>query len=65
MKKSKITKLGIESSSGSPVDLSKYWKNATIYYSDGSTGQMVNVEYLKELDEKYEKILAAIVEKGR
>ena len=54
-------KFWVESTEGKPVDISKYWKNATIHYSDGSTERMVNEEYLKELDGKYKDILATIV----
>ncbi len=60
-KSSRYTKFEISSAPGTPVDISKYFRGAVIVYSDGSTEIIQPEAYLKELDEKYAKILNDIV----
>ena len=65
MKKKKWIKFEIESVKGTSIDLSEYFKSATVYNSNGDEIDRVFSErYIKELDKKYEKILAEIVKNG-
>lgn len=61
MKKSKIIKIETESSTGTAIDISKYFKGGKIIYSDGSEEMLISETYLKELDDKYKTILEQIV----
>lgn len=64
MKKSKYTKFEIESTPGTWVDASKHFRNITLYDRDGNPVETsINESRLMELDEKYDKLLADIVNK--
>lgn len=62
-KKNKVIKFKIESSSGSYVDMTKYFKGGIVQHPDGTQEMLINEQRLRELDAKYDEILKGIVKK--